>query len=174
MVYTLRFFPSSKCSLFHNSNVFGSSIIHILYTGCAKIKKKNNIPAPKGYYKCTVHWSTFEVSGILVKVWCNLKALDRFSKITKFRENPPSESRVVPCGRKDGQTNKQTDRQTDTHTHTHDDANSRFFTIFAKAPKSHFLLLRDVTALCFSIKANHINTMDEQATKLFYVKHGGT
>ena len=35
------FFPS-KCSLFHNSNVFGSCIIHILYTGCAKIKKKNN------------------------------------------------------------------------------------------------------------------------------------
>ena len=48
MVYTLLFF-SSKCSLFHNSNVFGSCIIHILYTGCAKIKKI--IPAPKGYYK---------------------------------------------------------------------------------------------------------------------------
>jgi len=44
MVYTLRFF-SSKCSLFHNSNIFGSCIIHILYTGCAKIKKI--IPAPK-------------------------------------------------------------------------------------------------------------------------------
>ena len=39
MVYTLRFFLSSKCSLFHNSNVFGSCVIHILYTGCAKIKK---------------------------------------------------------------------------------------------------------------------------------------
>jgi len=38
MVYTLRFFPSSKCSLFHNSDVFGSCIIHILYTGRAKIK----------------------------------------------------------------------------------------------------------------------------------------
>ena len=34
------FFSSSKCSLFHNSNVFGSRIIHILCTGCAKIKKK--------------------------------------------------------------------------------------------------------------------------------------
>ena len=31
-------FFSSKCRLFHNSNVFGSCIIHILYTGCAKIK----------------------------------------------------------------------------------------------------------------------------------------
>ena len=40
------FFFSSKCSFFHNSNVFGSCIIHILCTGCAKIRKK--IPAPKG------------------------------------------------------------------------------------------------------------------------------
>ena len=39
-------FFSSKCGLFHNSNLFASSIIHILYTGCAKIKKI--IPAPKG------------------------------------------------------------------------------------------------------------------------------
>jgi len=38
MVYTLRFLLF-KCSLFHNSNVFGSCIIHILYTECAKIKK---------------------------------------------------------------------------------------------------------------------------------------
>ena len=30
MLYTLRFF-SQKCSLFHNSNVFGSCIIHVLY-----------------------------------------------------------------------------------------------------------------------------------------------
>ena len=41
MVYTLRFF-SSNCRLFHNSNVFGSCITHILYTGCAKIKKNNS------------------------------------------------------------------------------------------------------------------------------------
>ena len=45
MLYTLRFF-SSNCSLFHNANFFGSCIIHILYTGCAEIKKKI-IPAPK-------------------------------------------------------------------------------------------------------------------------------
>jgi len=48
MLYTLRFFPPSKRSLFHNANFFGSCIIHILYTGCAKIKKKIIIPAPKG------------------------------------------------------------------------------------------------------------------------------
>ena len=37
----LSFFLHSKCSLFHNSNLFGACIIHILYTGCAKIKKKS-------------------------------------------------------------------------------------------------------------------------------------
>ena len=31
------FFLSLKCSLFHNSKVFDSRIIHILYTACAKI-----------------------------------------------------------------------------------------------------------------------------------------
>jgi len=31
---------------FHNSDLFGSCIIHILYTECAKIKKI--IAAPKG------------------------------------------------------------------------------------------------------------------------------
>jgi len=40
VVYILSVFSSSKCSLLHNSNVFGSCIIRILYTGCAKIKKK--------------------------------------------------------------------------------------------------------------------------------------
>ena len=38
MLYTLLFFLSSKCSLFHNANLFGSNIIQILYTECAKIK----------------------------------------------------------------------------------------------------------------------------------------
>ena len=31
------FFFSSQCSLFHKANLFGSYIIYILYTGCAKI-----------------------------------------------------------------------------------------------------------------------------------------
>ena len=44
-LYSLFLF-SSKCSLFHNANLFGSCIIHILYTECAKIKKI--IPASKG------------------------------------------------------------------------------------------------------------------------------
>jgi len=33
---------SSKCSLFHNSNIFGSCISHILYTGVLKFKKNNS------------------------------------------------------------------------------------------------------------------------------------
>ena len=41
MLYTPRFF-SSKCSLFHNANLFGSCIIHILYTGVLKLKKNNS------------------------------------------------------------------------------------------------------------------------------------
>ena len=40
------FFSLKKCRLFHNATFFGSCVIHILYTGCDKIKKK--IPAPKG------------------------------------------------------------------------------------------------------------------------------
>ena len=38
---------SSERSLFHNSNVFGSCFIRILYTECAKIKKKNNCGAKR-------------------------------------------------------------------------------------------------------------------------------
>ena len=40
--YTLSVSFSSKCSLFHNSNIFGSCFIHILYTECAKIKQNNS------------------------------------------------------------------------------------------------------------------------------------
>ena len=51
-IYSPFFFISlsSKCSLLHNSNVFGFCIIHILYTGFAKIKKKNNSGAKKLIY----------------------------------------------------------------------------------------------------------------------------
>ena len=64
MVYTIRFFSSSKCSLFRNSNVFGSCIIHILFTGCAKIKKV--IPAPKvNSILYTYFWPTLYVPCIV-------------------------------------------------------------------------------------------------------------
>ena len=45
-IYSPFFFLSSKCSLFHNSNLFGSCFIHISYTGVLKFKKI--IPVPKG------------------------------------------------------------------------------------------------------------------------------
>jgi len=38
----LSVFSSSKCSLFHNSNIFLSCIIHILYTGVLKLKKNHS------------------------------------------------------------------------------------------------------------------------------------
>ena len=41
MLHTLHFFPS-KCRLFHNATFFGSCVIHILYTECAKIYKKKS------------------------------------------------------------------------------------------------------------------------------------
>ena len=44
-IYSPSFFFKMQF-FFHNSNVFGSCIIHILYTGVLKLKKK--IPAPKG------------------------------------------------------------------------------------------------------------------------------
>ena len=40
MLYTISFF-SSKCSSFHNANLFDSCIIHILYLRCVKLKKNS-------------------------------------------------------------------------------------------------------------------------------------
>ena len=62
MAYNLRFF-FSKYSLFHNSNVFGSCIIHILYTVCAKIKKI--IPAPKANGTRIMDWLFEELPSVL-------------------------------------------------------------------------------------------------------------
>ena len=41
MVYNLRVFFSSKCSMFHNSNVFDSHIIHIWYLFIQQIQVLN-------------------------------------------------------------------------------------------------------------------------------------
>ena len=55
------FFFSSKCSLFHNANFFGSSIIHILYIGCAEIKKNNSGAKGLTLYATVRNSSIFEV-----------------------------------------------------------------------------------------------------------------
>ena len=58
MLHTLRIF-SSKCCLFHNATFFGSCVIHILYTECAKIKKKNSgakgLTRTTSFYAVTKH-----------------------------------------------------------------------------------------------------------------------
>ena len=71
MVYTLRFFLSSKCSLFHNSNVFGSCIIHILYTGVLKLKKNNNTGAKMLTYEEAEHTRVFFILHVRYNVFQN-------------------------------------------------------------------------------------------------------
>ena len=73
MVYTLRFFPSSKCSLFHNSNVIVSCIIHILYTECAKIKKNNS--GGKKVKSFEVRLWTLVLSSVDVQCGCLLSSI---------------------------------------------------------------------------------------------------
>ena len=55
------FFSCSKCSLFHNSNVFGSCIINILYTGLLKLKKK--------FRRQKVNNLLFENRAVYEKMW---------------------------------------------------------------------------------------------------------
>ena len=75
MVYTLRFFFSSKSSSSHNSKVFGSCIIHILYTGCAK----KIIPASK--VNCVSSQRHLQISPWAAYAWNNapVKPRERYS-----------------------------------------------------------------------------------------------
>ena len=68
------FFSSSKCSLFHKSNVFGPCIIHILYTGCAKIKRI--IPAPEGLKSVTSMPFANSIYKLHVSLSCHRKFQD--------------------------------------------------------------------------------------------------
>ena len=62
-IYSPFFSPFWKCSLFHNSNVFGYCIIHILYTGCAKIKKNNaGAKRLKQYFYCPKYVTFWDFS----------------------------------------------------------------------------------------------------------------
>ena len=64
-----------KCSLFHNSNIFCSCFIHILYTECAKIKKKNN--------SCAKRLSSRLVSS---RATCNLSIILHLSTKQTFTD----------------------------------------------------------------------------------------
>jgi hypothetical protein len=54
-----------------------------------------------------VNWVSYQIAGffckILRKVETSLQIFEKYSDI-KYHGNPSSRSRVVPCGRKDGQT----------------------------------------------------------------------
>ena len=78
MVCTVRFF-SSKCSLFHNSNVFGSCIVDILYTGCAKIK--NNSGAKRLTFLKDV---SFEAGSVIVLDLLDIYSREPYGKYIVF------------------------------------------------------------------------------------------
>jgi len=79
MLYTLLFF-SSKCSLFHNANLFGSCIIHILYTGCAKIKKKKESGAKGLMFSVITNIYNKKTKGTtLMKLFTTTGKLDFFN-----------------------------------------------------------------------------------------------
>jgi len=80
MVYTLHFF-SSKCSLFHNSNMFASCIIHILYTGCAKIKKNNSSAKRLTFWPFWIHktWRQNSFTSLYPVFW----TVRFYSQLTK-------------------------------------------------------------------------------------------
>ena len=63
------FFFSSNCSLFHNANLFGSYISHILYTGCAEIKKNNS--GAKGLILILMYFgfSCLTLNSLTWKIW---------------------------------------------------------------------------------------------------------
>jgi len=83
--------------LFHNANLFGSCIIHILYTGCAKIKKKIrrqrvnivlNLPEdgrlrPKHVAK----YNLIVIIASCLDVCCVLTVHNIWYKFNKFSEN---------------------------------------------------------------------------------------
>jgi len=80
---------------------------------------------------------------ILIKPVLSRQILEKCSNI-KFHENPSSGSWAVPCGRKDGWTDRLTSDR-------HDEANSRF-SQFANALKNHSFKLNITTAVtCFSL-----------------------
>ena len=90
MFCTLRFF-SSKRSLFHNANLFGSCIIHILYTGCAEIKKNNS--GAKGLSK----WIALPfVSVTVLHYSCNL-IVNSFKRLWFLGRSDLPVFIVAPC-----------------------------------------------------------------------------
>jgi len=96
MEYTLGFF-SSKCSLFRNSNLFGSCIIHILYTLGAKIKKNNSGAKRLTTYKNTPRLLrdpkfTREIVGICRAPKDDMRLMERLAARTGYTGNSTKRS----------------------------------------------------------------------------------
>ena len=71
------FFSSSKCSLFHNSNVFGSCIIHILYTGVLKLKKNSGLKRLTVMDPCVLPTQCIRVVSVCLATTPNISSYSR-------------------------------------------------------------------------------------------------
>ena len=78
-LYCPFYFFSSKCSLFHNVNLFGSCIIHILYIECAEIKKNNSGAKGLNKLQATLRERKMALMKLFAKT--NLKARHRIGII---------------------------------------------------------------------------------------------
>ena len=82
MLHTLRFL-SSKCRLFHNATFFGSCIIHILHTGCAKnlnVKlrcQKVNVLVETTYGCSNYHQIACAIERLLILITTKVRCLVR-------------------------------------------------------------------------------------------------
>ena len=83
MVYTLRFFFSLKCNLFHNSNLFGSVLFTFYIQSVLKLKK-NNSGAERLITKwrsISVVWSVTVIAGRSVR---NFTSVTRNTDVTEY------------------------------------------------------------------------------------------
>jgi len=68
--------------LFHNSKVFGSCIIHILYTGCAKIRKNNS--GAKRLITAGYTWTDYKTNAQMAK---ELKITPLLKKLLEYKRS---------------------------------------------------------------------------------------
>ena len=75
--------------MFHNSNVFGSCIIRILYTGCAKIKKKSVAKRLIKIFRKQYQLTYNDVSKVVIFVttsrWMKGKGMALSPELTRMR-----------------------------------------------------------------------------------------
>ena len=99
MVYTLRFFFSLKCSLFHNSNLFGS-VLFTFNIQCV-LKLKKIIPTPKKVKRSPrkflqVDWHFYSLSFYLF-IYCR-SAEGRLLSVHPQMTERPLDNEMEKCG----------------------------------------------------------------------------